>query len=71
MPPHFTRLPREINDAILELCLVVEGPINPYPTKNEDQNPFEKAVCKPDVALLKVNKGINAEASESLYGGNL
>ena len=71
MPPHFTGLPREIRDAILELCLVVEGPINPYPTYYEDPNPFEKANRKPDVALLKVNKKINAEAAETLYGGNL
>ena len=71
MPPHFNGLPQEIRDAILELCLVVEGPINPYPTYYEDRNPFEKTDHQPDVALLKVNKQIKAEASKTLYGSNL
>lgn len=71
MPPHFTGLPREIRDAILELCLVVKGPINPYPTNYEDRNPFEKTERKPDVALLEVNRNINVEASRIFYGGNL
>ena len=71
MPPHFTGLPQEIRDAILELCLVVEGPINPYPTFFHDRNPFEKTSRKPDVALLTVNKSINAEASMISYGSNV
>ena len=71
MPPHFTSLPQEIRDAILELCLIVDGPINPHPTHYEDRNPFEKTSRKPDVALLKVNKKINADASIILYSGNL
>lgn len=71
MPPDFTALPQEIRDAILKLCLVVEGPINPYPAYYEDSNPFEKTNRKPDVALLTVNKSINAEASILFYGGNI
>lgn len=71
MPHRFTGLPQEIRDAILELCLIVDGPINPYPAHYEDRNPFEKTSRKPDVALLKVNKQVSAEASRILYGGNL
>lgn len=71
MPPHFTTLPREIRDAILELCLVVEGPINPYPAYYADNNPFANATFKPDISLLAVSKTISAEAAEVFYGKNV
>ena len=69
MPPHFTNLPREIHDAILELCLVV-GVIDPHPL-SEDRDPFFGSTSKPDIALLAVNKKINAEGTEILYGENV
>ena len=68
MPPHFTTLPREIRDAILELCLVV-GVINPHPWGDRD---FVIASTRePDIALLAVNKKINAEGTEIFYGKNV
>ena len=66
MSPHFTTLPREIRDAILEMCLVV-GTINPYPWRNWKC----ESTRKPDMSLLAVNKAINAEASEIFYGKNV
>ena len=66
MPPHFTTLPREIRDAILEICLVV-GVINPHSA----QDPFEKSTRKPDISLLAVNKTINAEAAEIFFRKNV
>ncbi|KAM0797574.1 hypothetical protein BDR22DRAFT_892205 [Usnea florida] len=69
MPPHFTTLPREIRDAILELCLVV-GVIDPHPVW-EDWNPFLRSTRKPDISLLAVNKSINAEGTEIFYGKNV
>lgn len=70
MPPYFTNLPQEIRDKILELCLVVEGPINAHPTDYEDGNPFENCSRKPDISLLGVSKAISAEAAETFYGKN-
>ena len=69
MPPHFTTLPREIRDAILEMCLVV-GVIDPHPIR-EDWKPFVRSTRKPDISLLAVNKSINAEATEIFYGMNV
>ena len=68
MPPHLTTLPREIRDAILELCLVV-GTINPQ--SRGYWKPFIRSTRKPDISLLAVNKVINAEATEILYGKNV
>lgn len=68
--PHLLGIPPEIRDAILELCLVVEGPINPYPAYYESKDPFAETSRQPDVALLKVNKAVNQEATEILYSKN-
>ena len=68
MPPHFTTLPREIRDAILELCLVV-GTIDPY--RQTCIILFEMSARKPDISLLAVNKAINTEAAEIFYGKNV
>lgn len=65
------RLPCETRDQILELCLVVDGPINPDPAYYEIKDPFAKTHRRPDVALLKVNKTINAEATQIFYGKNI
>lgn len=71
MPAHLTSLPQEIRDVIQGLCLIVDGPINPYPASYEDKNPFAATNREPDVALLLVCKSINAEATEVLYSGNV
>lgn len=63
-------MPREIRYQILELCLLVEGTINPYPALHEDKNQFAKCNRKPDVALLKVNKVLNFEATRIIYSMN-
>ena len=64
-------IPREIRDAIFEICLVVEGPINPHPAYYESKDPFAEADRKPDVALLKVNKFLIHEATKILYSKNV
>ena len=66
----FMRIPPEIRMSILELCLIV-GKINPYPIHYEDDDPFAAVQRKPDIALLTVNKNLNAEASEIFYGKNV
>ena len=63
-------MPRETRYQILELCLLVEGAINPYPAHHEDQNQFPKRSRKPDIALLKVNKVLNLEATDIFYKMN-
>ena len=68
MPPHFTTLPREIRDAILEMCLVV-GTIDPY--RQKCGSAFRKSARKPDISLLAVNKAINVEAAEIFYSKNV
>jgi hypothetical protein len=68
--PHLLGIPPEIRDAILELCLVVEGPINPYPAQYESKDPFAETNRQPDVALLEVDKVMNQEATEILYSKN-
>ncbi|CAD6588381.1 MAG: hypothetical protein ASARMPRED_003542 [Alectoria sarmentosa] len=70
MPPHFTTLPREIRDMILDLCLVV-GTITPYPANNEHRDPFKNAASRPVVSLFLVNKMVSAEAVENFYGKNI
>lgn len=69
MPPRFTTLPREIRDAILEMCLVV-GVIDPHSAWGY-MEPFKRSTRKPDISLLAVNKAINAEAAEIFYGKNV
>lgn len=50
---------------------MVEGPINPLPAYYESKDPFAEADRKPDVALLKVNKFVNHEATKILYSKNV
>ena len=64
--PHFTHLPREIRLQILEYCLVVSGPINPYPAYYDHQDVFHENDRRPDVGLLRVNKSVNLEATRIL-----
>lgn len=68
--PGLMNMPREIRYQILELCLLVEGTINPYPALHEDRDQFAKCNQKPDIALLKVNKVLNLEATEIFYEMN-
>ena len=68
--PSLTDMPREIRYQILELCLFVEGTINPYPAPHEDKDQFAKCNRKPDIALLKVNKLLNSEATDIFYKNN-
>ena len=68
--PSLTDMPREIRYQILELCLFVEGTINPYPAPHEDKDQFAKCNRKSDIALLKVNKVLNSEATEIFHNEN-
>ena len=68
--PGLMDMPAEIRYQILELCLVVEGTINPYPALHEGRDQFAKCNRKPDVALLKVNKVLNLEATRTIYSMN-
>jgi hypothetical protein len=34
------RIPREVRERILDLCLVVDGVVNPHPAHYEDENVF-------------------------------
>jgi len=70
MTPPFMRLPRELREQILELCLMVNGPINPYPAHFEKANVFHTTDRKPDIFLLNVNKVINIEATRIVYSKN-
>lgn len=63
-------MPREIRNQILELCLLVDGTINPYPAIYEDKDHFANCNRTPDVALLKVNKVLNFEATDIFYSMN-
>lgn len=63
-------MPREIRYQILELCLRVEGTINPYPAHHEAKDQFAKCNRRPDVALLKVNTVLNFEATRIIYSMN-
>ena len=63
-------VPRETRYQILELCLFVEGTINPYPAPHEDKDQFAKCNRKPDIALLKVNKVLNSQATDIFYKEN-
>ena len=65
--PGLMDMPSEIRYQILELCLLVEGTINPYPALHEDKDQFAKCNRKPDVALLKVNKVLNFMATRTFY----
>lgn len=68
---HLMKIPREVREAILELCLVIEGEINPYPTLYQDQDPFSDNNRKPDIVLLTFHKVINTEASKIFNGKNV
>lgn len=67
---HFLRLPREVRDLIREYCLVVEGILDPCIPYYEEKN-LENAKCKPETALLRVNRCIGDEAAQVLYGKNV
>ncbi|KAI4263544.1 MAG: hypothetical protein L6R42_001313 [Xanthoria sp. 1 TBL-2021] len=67
----FLELPAEIRNEIYEMCLVVDGTINPYPVPYRDNNLIApNGQSKPLVALLRVSKLLNAEARPILYGRN-
>ena len=68
--PGLMDMPREIRNQILELCLLVDGTINPYPAFYEDKDHFANCNRKPDIALLKVNKVLNREATNLFYSMN-
>ncbi|KAK0508088.1 hypothetical protein JMJ35_009172 [Cladonia borealis] len=68
--PGLMDMPSEIRYQILELCLLVEGTINPYPALHEDKDQFAKCNRKPDLALLKVNKVLNFVATRIFYKRN-
>ncbi len=68
--PGLMNMPTEIRYQILQLCLLVEGTINPYPALHEDKDQFARCNRKPDVALIKVNKILNLEATEIIYSKN-
>lgn len=70
--PGFMDLPREIRTMIYEYCLVVSGTIVPYEEKYSLSR-ADLAVRKemPTVALLVVNKTIEVEAAEILFGNNV
>lgn len=66
--PKLTDIPREIRDQIFEYCLLGDGEIMPY---NEHYAvPKQHHAKSPNPSLLRVNKGIRAEAIEILYGKN-
>lgn len=56
---------------ILDLCLISEHIVNPYPTTYEDDDPFNYAPSRPNMSLFLVNKMISAEAVEIFYGKNM
>lgn len=66
----FLRLPAELRNQIYEMCLVVDGTINPYPAPYHDNVIVPNGQSKPLVALLRVSKVLNAEARPILYGRN-
>lgn len=68
--PGLMNMPKEIRDQILKLCLLVDGTINPYPAFYEDKDHFANCNRKPDIALLKVNKVLNFEATDIFYEEN-
>lgn len=66
----FEKFPREIRDMIYELCLCVDGILDPYPEWfTSDHIPKIKG-RKPEVALLALNKQIRDEALPILFGKN-
>lgn len=68
MSPHLLNIPREIQDQILEYCLLVDGEINAYPMPFELEDGYiQKHPC---VALVSVNKALRALAAPILYGKN-
>ncbi|KAL9626880.1 MAG: hypothetical protein Q9204_006967 [Flavoplaca sp. TL-2023a] len=66
----FLRLPAEIRNQIYELCLLVDGSINPYPVHYQDSRVVPEGQSKPSVALLRVSKQIKAEARPIYHGRN-
>ena len=68
--PGLMSMPMEIRYQILELCLLVDGTINPYPVFYEDKDQFASCTRRPDVALLRVNKVLNFEATGIFYSKN-
>ena len=70
-PTSWAFFARSVTPSWISICLVVEGPINTHPAYYESKDPFAEADRKPDVALLKVNKFINHEATKILYSKNV
>lgn len=66
----FEKLPREIRDMIYELCLCVDGAIQPYPEWAETNYKMRIEGPRPEVALLALNKRIRDEALDILFGKN-
>jgi len=71
MVARLMRIPRELREQILGLCLVVDGSINPHPAHYEDKDAFHSTSRKPDMALLQVDNSINTEDRRIFYGKNL
>ena len=70
-PSYLTSIPPEVRNIILEYCLVVHGPINPHPIYYESPDVFSEVTGhSPDMALLKVNRLLNKEATAILYSKN-
>lgn len=66
----FLDLPREIRDMIYDYCLVVSDAIDPHPIPHERRRTTPRT-SRPEVALLRVNRMVGAEATEALYGQNI
>lgn len=64
----FTDFPREIRDMIYTFYLVVDAEIMPY---EENYDPVKATVATPpQLALLRTNKMIRAEATNIFYAKN-
>lgn len=76
----FLKLPNEIKDMIYRYCLVVEGPISPYPAYFEeaDLGPWRNGIPSigtrgskvSSLALLRVCKSIATRAKNILFSEN-
>ncbi|KAL8762058.1 MAG: hypothetical protein Q9203_003352 [Teloschistes exilis] len=76
----FLQLPNEIKDMIYRYCLVVEGPISPYPAYFEeaDLGPWRNGIPSigtqgskvSSLALLRVCKSIGTRAKNILFSEN-
>ena len=66
----FLKLPLEVRQTIYQFCLIVNSPINPCPTIHEPPSLLASKTHRPCVALLRVNKQVEAEAADVLYGHN-